>query len=91
MPSLKQFIPHNRQARRALALLGFGFVALPMLVYALGALTLGTTDTSFWAYLKSLYGSLLRLRPSAWALVLGPYLLFTLLRFTSRPLRRRAG
>lgn len=91
MPRRKQSILGNRELRRALALIAFGLVALPLLVYAVGAVTLGTAGSGLWEYLKVLYGSLLQLRPSAWALVLGPYLLLTLLRFTSRPLRRRSG
>jgi hypothetical protein len=91
MPRRKQSILGNRELRRALALIAFGLVVLPLLVYAVGAVTLGTAGSGLWEYLKVLYGSLLQLRPSAWALVLGPYLLLTLLRFTSRPLRRRSG
>lgn len=90
MFNLKRLMPANREARRAVLLIAFGLIVLPGLVYGVGALTLGTSDTSFWSYLKVLYGSLVRLQPSAWALVLGPYLLFTVLRFTSRPLRRKA-
>lgn len=91
MSLMKKIMPNNREARLGVAWVGFGLIGLPVLVYTIGALTLGTGETGFWSFIKTLYQSLLRLQPSAWALVLGPYLLVTVLRFTSRPLRRRRG
>jgi hypothetical protein len=89
MAHLMQFLRTHRETRLALGLIGFGLLGVPILVYIVGSLTLGAADASLWVFLKSLFGSLLQLRPSAWALVLGPYLLVTALRVTSRPLRRR--
>ena len=59
---------------------GFGLVGLPLCVFVAGRLTLGT-----------FYLDLLKLRLPAWGLVLGPWLLFQLVRYTSRPARRLSG
>ena len=39
--------------------------------------------------LHQLEAAFLRLEPTVWLLLLGPWLMLTLLRFTTRPLRRR--
>jgi hypothetical protein len=90
MARLPKLLPAHREVRFAVILIGVGLLVMPLIIYAVGAFTLGAADTGLWAYLKSLYGSLLQLRPSAWILILGPYLLVLLLRTTSRPIRRRS-
>ncbi len=83
--------PMKRELRLLGILAGFGLVLLPWLVYYAGVLTLGPYDGGLWAFLKSLYAAFFTLRPSAWALLLGPYLLFQAVRLLSRPLRRRTA
>ena len=79
----------NRELRYFLLIAGFGLVVLPFLVYLAGVLTLGPYEGGLLSFLGSLYGSFLTLQPTAWALLLGPYLLFWVLRLMTRPLRRR--
>ncbi|MBM5812170.1 MAG: hypothetical protein FJ191_09430 [Gammaproteobacteria bacterium] len=79
----------DREFRIAAPLLGFGLLIMPLLIYLAGVLTLGPYDGGLLAFLKALYLALLRLAPTAWLLVTGPFLLFTALRLLSRPLRRR--
>jgi len=62
---------------------GFGLVVLPFLVYLAGVLSLGPYEGGLLAFLGSL-----TLQPSAWALLLGPYLLFWAVRLLTRPIRR---
>ncbi|MCC7198590.1 MAG: hypothetical protein IT483_03685 [Gammaproteobacteria bacterium] len=68
---------------------GFGLLVLPFLVYLAGLLSLGPYEGGLLRFLGSLYGAFLRLEPTVWLLLLGPWLMLTLLRFTTRPLRRR--
>jgi hypothetical protein len=69
---------------------GFGLIVLPFLIYFAGVTTLGPYDGGLAAFLGSLYGSFVRLEPGAWVLLLvGPYVLFWVLRLMTRPLRRR--
>jgi hypothetical protein len=70
---------------------GFGLVVLPFLVYLAGAKTLGPYEGGLGTFLGKLYGDLIRLTPSALALLLGPYVLFQGARLLTRPLRRRRG
>lgn len=79
----------RRELRYFLLLAGFGLLAMPFLIYLAGILTLGPYDGGLLAFLGSLYRAFLRLEPSAWLLMLGPYLLFWPLRLLTRPLRRR--
>ena len=82
----------NRMQRELwyfLVLAGFGLIAMPFLIYLAGVLTLGPYDGGLPAFLKSLFGALITLQPSAWLLLLGPYPLFWVLRLLTRPLRRR--
>ncbi len=81
--------PLDRETRFLLLLVGFGFLVLPFLVYLAGVLTLGPYDGGLPAFLGALYRAVFRLEPSAWLLLLGPYLLFWPLRLLTRPLRRR--
>ena len=71
-----------------IVLLAF-LLVLPFLVYLAGLLSLGPYEGGIAKFLGSLFGALLRLEPAAWLLVLGPWLLVSVLRFTTRPLRRR--
>lgn len=80
----------HRELRYFLLLAGFGLVVLPFLVYLAGLLTLGPYEGGLPAFLWSLWRAALRLEPSAWLLLLGPYLLFWPLRLLTRPLRRRS-
>jgi hypothetical protein len=82
------FLTTHREARIAVILIGFGLFVMPFLVYLVGRLTLGPSEAGLSGFLKTLYGSFVTLRPTAWALLLGPYLLFWALRLASRPLRR---
>lgn len=81
----------GRELRFFLLVGGAGIVVLPLLVYFAGALTLGPYDGGIGSFLAKLYGDFVRLVPSAWALLLGPYLLFWAVRLLTRPLRRRAA
>jgi hypothetical protein len=67
---------------------GFGLIVLPFLVYLAGILTLGPYQGGLLSFLGSLYGSFFTLQPGAWVLLLGPYLLFWVVRLLTRPLRR---
>jgi hypothetical protein len=79
----------GRELRYFLLLGGAGLVLLPFLVYFAGAATLGPYEGGLGAFLANLYGDLVRFVPTAWALLLGPYLLFQLLRLLTRPWRHR--
>lgn len=78
-----------RELRYFLLVGGVGLVALPFLVYLAGAATLGPYAGGLGAFLATLYGDLVRFAPAAWALLLGPYLLFQVLRWLTRPWRHR--
>ena len=83
--------PAWRRELRLLALWSaFGLVVMPFLIYLAGVLTLGPYEGGLLAFLGSLLAAFFTLKPTAWLLVLGPYLLFTAVRFLTRPLRRAA-
>jgi len=82
------FLTTHREGRAALFLIGFGVCVMPFLIYFIGQLTLGPSETGLAGFLKTLYGSFLGLQPSAWALLLGPYLLYAMLRLVRLSLRR---
>jgi len=67
---------------------GFGLVVLPFLVYFAGAATLGPYEGGLRTFLGKLYGDLIRLTPSALALLFGPYVMFQASRLLTRPLRQ---
>jgi uncharacterized membrane protein YdjX (TVP38/TMEM64 family) len=79
----------NRELRYFLLMAGFGLLVLPFLVYLAGVLSLGPYEGGLLSFLGSLYGSFVTLQPTAWALLLGPYLLFWVVRLMTRPWRRR--
>jgi len=80
----------QRELRYLGLIAGFGLVVLPFLIYLAGVMTLGPYEGGLMAFLGSLYGSFVRLEPTAWLLLLaGPYALFWVLRLLTRPLRRR--
>ena len=81
----------GRELRFLLLFAGFGVVLLPLLVYTVGAVTLGPYDGGLTSFLAKLYGDFVRLAPTAWLLLLGPYALFWALRLLTRPLRRRSA
>ena len=80
----------RRELRFAVFGVLFGIVALPFLIYAGGAASLGPYEGGLTGFLAKLYGDLAHGAPGAVALVLGPYVALQLLRLTSRPLRRRS-
>jgi hypothetical protein len=71
-------------------LFGFGLLVMPFLIYLAGVLTLGPYEGGLLAFLRSLLGAVITAKPTAWLLVVGPYLLFTAVRLLTRPFRRRA-
>lgn len=80
----------RRELRIAGLWLGFGLLVMPFLIYLAGVLTLGPYDGGLLSFLGSLLAAFFTLKPTAWLLVLGPYLIFSALRFLTRPLRRPA-
>jgi len=70
-------------------LFGFGLLVLPFLIYLAGVMTLGPYQGGLLAFFVSLLGAFFTAKPSAWLLVIGPYLLFSAVRFLTRPLRRQ--
>ncbi len=81
--------PREREWRWFRLLAGFGLLLLPLCVFLAGRVTLGAYEGSgLLSFLGTFYGDLLVLRPAAWGLVLGPWLLFQGIRLTSRPARR---
>ncbi|MFO0451299.1 MAG: hypothetical protein ACK52I_22035 [Pseudomonadota bacterium] len=79
----------GRELRYLGLVLGASLLLMPLLVYLAGALTLGPYEDGLAGFLATLYGDFVRLVPAAWALLVGPYLLFWALRLTTRPWRRR--
>ena len=69
---------------------GFGLLVLPFLIYLAGVLTLGPYEGGLLTFLGSLMRAFFTAKPSAWLLVIGPYLMFMVIRFLTRPFRRRA-
>jgi hypothetical protein len=90
-----QWLEARPALRRSLRYYGLvaaaGLTVLPLLVYLAGVLTLGPYDGGLPAFLRSLYGAFFGLRPAAWLLLLGPCVLFGVLRALTRPLRRRGS
>jgi hypothetical protein len=84
-------VPKGNKMRRELVYLaciaGFGLLVLPFLVYLAGILTLGPYEGGLLSFLGSLYLAFFTLQPSAWVLLLGPYVLFWAVRLLTRPLR----
>jgi len=70
-------------------LFGFGLLVMPFLIYLAGVMTLGPYEGGLLAFFGSLLGAFFTAKPSAWLLVIGPYLLFSAVRFLTRPLRRQ--
>jgi hypothetical protein len=80
----------RRELRMGALWLGFGLLVMPFLIYLAGVLTLGPYEGGLLAFLGSLLAAFFTAKPTAWLLVLGPYLLFTSIRLLTRPLRRAA-
>ena len=78
----------RRELRIFAVLAAFGVALLPLLIYFVGAATLGPYDGGLMAFLARLYGDCVRLSPAALLLVLGPYLALQGFRLLTRPLRR---
>lgn len=82
----------EREWRWFKLLAGFGLVGLPLCVFVAGRLTLGSYEGGgLPSFLGTFYLDLLKLRVTAWGLVLGPWLLFQVVRYASRPARRLSG
>lgn len=83
--------PFWRRELSLFALLsGFGLLVMPFLIYLAGVLTLGPYEGGLLTFLGSLMGAVFTAKPSAWLLVIGPYLMFTAIRLLTRPFRRQA-
>jgi hypothetical protein len=80
----------NRELKYFLLIAGFGLAVLPLLVYLAGVLTLGPYEGGLPSFLTALYKAFFTGQPTAWALLLGPYALFWVVRLMTRPLRHRA-
>lgn len=66
-----------------------GLIAVPLLIYVVGVLTLGPyASGGLGAFLADFFLGLVRGWPAAWAIVLGPYAGILLLRTTRLVLRR---
>ena len=88
---LNRLTPFWRRELGFFALLfGFGLLVMPFLIYLAGFLTLGPYEGGLLTFLGSLMGAVFAAKPSAWLLVIGPYLMFTAIRFLTRPFRRQA-
>lgn len=88
---LNRLSPFWRRELGLFALLfGFGLLVMPFLIYFAGVMTLGPYEGGLLAFLGSLLGAVFTATPSAWLLVIGPYLLFSAARFLTRPFRRAA-
>lgn len=82
----------EREWRWFRLLAGFGLLALPLCVFIAGRLTLGAYEGGgLFSFLGHFYLDLLKLRIPAWTVVLGPWLLFQVVRHLSRPARRLSG
>jgi hypothetical protein len=79
----------SRELRYFAMVGGFGLLVMPFLIYVAGVLTLGPYAGGLPSFLGALYKAFFTLQPTAWLLLLGPYLLFWALRLTTRPLRKR--
>ena len=78
----------RREIIIAAVFFAFGFFLLPLAIYWVGRELIGSysTDASAGALAlaESIWADLLRFRLAAWVLVLAPYALAQLLRFTRR-------
>lgn len=79
------YLQERPRLRRELGFAGgafaAGFIALPLLIYLAGVLTLGNYESgNLGAFLADFFGGLVRGWPPAWGVVLGPYALILFLR-----------
>jgi hypothetical protein len=82
----------EREWRWFRLLAGFGLLGLPLCVFIAGRVTLGAYEGSgLFSFLGTFYLDLLKLKFTAWGLLLGPWLLFQTVRYASRPARRLSG
>ena len=88
---LNRLSPFWRRELGFFALLfGFGLLVMPFLIYLAGVMTLGPYEGGLLDFLGSLLGAVFTAKPSAWMLVIGPYLLFSAVRFLTKPFRGQA-
>jgi hypothetical protein len=72
-------------------LLSFGFLLLPLAIYAVGGIVFGSYADGYGAFFGALTARLFGGVASAWFLVLSPYLLIQTVRLGVFVLRRDAG
>jgi len=79
----------RRELYFAVGALGAGLIALPLLIFLAGSLTLGAYESGrLGAFLADFYGGLVRGWLPVWGVVLGPYALLLFLRSSRFILRR---
>ena len=75
----------KRELTIAAALLAGGLFVIPVAVYVVGQRLFGEyVDGGVLTLAEKIWGDFLTLRPAAWVLVLGPYLVVQLLRAIRR-------
>lgn len=81
-----QTVNWRRELTILLATFGFGFLLVPFLIYWLGVRVLGEygPGAGVLDLAESIWAEFLRLRPAAWMLVLGPYVVVQALRLFRR-------
>lgn len=76
----------KRELTLAAAMLAFGLFILPLAIYLVGRQVIGEydADAGVLALAEHIWTDFLSLRPTAWILVLGPYVVVQLLRYVRR-------
>jgi hypothetical protein len=82
--------PWRREARIAVATIGFGLLVLPFGVYVVGQFLLGEYSGGPLALAETIWLDLLSLRLPAWILVLSPYIIIQLARSVRRVWRPKS-
>ena len=79
------------EALAALLLIGFGLLALPLMIYFVGQEVVGEYEGEggLWSLYSAILASLARLELATWTLVLSPYLVVLLVRLLAALSRRR--
>jgi hypothetical protein len=78
--------PWRRELLIAALLFGFGFLVLPFAIYWVGLRVVGeyAKDAGAFTLAEQVWLDFLRLEPTAWILVLSPYVVFQLARLVRR-------
>ena len=84
--------PWKREFVIAAVLFGFGFLALPLVIYWVGSRLIGeyAPDSNAFMLAEQVWTDLLSLEPFSWALVLSPYVVLQLVRLCRRVWRTRS-